>query len=235
MLCSFFCSVPTFEFDSITSSCKTALACNFFCMSHLLEGLEPYQYAPVPSPSPSPPSTFPSPFKSFDDCKESPNLPSEHVGIWSFALIKTQILLLDSKFCTVSKAKDLTYTKKHTQTLASSLRNFSFPPAPHSLDSFRPLLQSANIVNEIGSLYSRLQFGRKCTMHWQLIEVEMQRLTVLIEQITDQHKELKQELEFVIMSEQRQAKQLATLRKVKKSNAAIKKDLTAHKTSLQAH
>lgn len=62
----------------------------------------------------------------------------------------------------------------------------------------------------------------------------MQRLAVLIGQAADWHEELKQELAFVITSKQCRAKHLATLREVKESNAAIKRDLTARKASLQA-
>lgn len=72
-------------------------------------------------------------------------------------------------------------------------------------------------------------------MYWQLIEVKMQHLIVLIRQAANRHKELKQELAFVITSKQCWAKRLATFHKMIESNTAIIKDLAMHGASLPAH
>lgn len=175
---SFFHSVPTLEVDSITNSRKVTLAYNSLYMPHSLDRLKPYQYAPVSSPGLA--TTFPSSFLLSDGQKKTPNLPSEHIGIQSSIFFKTQILLFEDKFRTISKAKDLARPKKYTKTLTSSLRDSLFSPASHHLNSFRLSLKSDYIISQTGSLYSRLPLGGKCSMYRQLIEVKMQRLTVLI-------------------------------------------------------
>lgn len=62
----------------------------------------------------------------------------------------------------------------------------------------------------------------------------MQRLNVLIGQAADRREKLKQEFTFLIASEQRCAKHLATLCEVKESNAGIKKDVSARRAALDA-
>lgn len=65
-LYSLFRSVPTFEFDSITLSCKAILACVSLYIPYLLERLESYQYFPIFGLSFGPHFAFPSFFKSLD-------------------------------------------------------------------------------------------------------------------------------------------------------------------------
>lgn len=62
----------------------------------------------------------------------------------------------------------------------------------------------------------------------------MQHLTILISKTANWYKKLKQKLAFIIILEQYWVKQLAIFHKVKKFNAAIKKNLAVHKTSLYA-
>lgn len=91
---------------------------------------------------------------------------------------------MDGKFRAVSEAKELEHTTKHAQALATSLRCTLFPLAPYRMDAFSAPSHSPDIINKI----SRLPFGGKYAMNCQLIEVEMQRLSVLIGQAADRHK-----------------------------------------------
>lgn len=220
-------SVATFEFADLTPSRKASLSCNALCMPHVLDGLEPHQYSAT-APS------FPSPSKSLDSWEEGPSSPQEHVGVRSTSLFKTQILPLEGKFRALSEAKDSAFTKSHAQELTSNLRDVQFPPAPYQLDTFRAPSLAPDVTTEIGSLYGRPPFGGKCALHRQMIEIEMQRLSVLIAKAADRREDLQQELVFVAASEQRRAKRIATLREVKESNAAIKKEVTARKVALNA-
>lgn len=165
MLHSFFRSVFTFKFNSITSSDKAALAYNSFCIPYLLEGPKFYQYTPIPGSGLSLSSTIPNPFKSSDGFKKCPNPPLKHINIWRSILFKPQILLLNGKFHAIFKVKNLANIKKYTQTLTFFLRNSSFPPAPYCLKCFRSFLLSANVVSQISLLYGCLPFERKCTMY----------------------------------------------------------------------
>lgn len=219
-------SVATFEFTELTPARKSSLVCNSLYMPYSLEGLEPHSYSSVPTP------TFPSPVQSSESWDEGPSSPQETVGARTTALFNTQILPMEAKFRAVSEAKDSVFTKSHAQALTSSVHDVQFPPAPHRLDSFRAPAPLPEVATEIGSLYSRLPFGGKCALHRQLIEVEMQRLSVLIAQAADRREDLKQELVFITAAEQRRARRIATLREVKESNAAIKKEVTARKAAL---
>lgn len=156
-------------------------------MSHSLERLELFQYFSDPNPH----HIFFSPSQIPEGWEGSPNLPSEHVDIWNTILFKTELLSVESKFRASFEAKDLSYTKKHAQDLASALHESLFTLASHRLDTFRPPLQSANIVSQIDMFYSCLSFDKKCAIHCQLIKVEMEHLTVLIGQASNQHEELK--------------------------------------------
>lgn len=124
ILHSLFCSIPTFEFHNITMSCKTTLTCNFFYMPHLLEELEPYQYALVLSPSLSLLFTISNLLKSSDGFENSLNSPSEYVSIQNSTFFKTQILFLDDKVCAISEVKNLAYIKKYASTLTFFLHDF---------------------------------------------------------------------------------------------------------------
>lgn len=132
---SLLCSIATFEFDSITTNCKITLVCTSFYMSYLVEGLEPFQYFSDPGPYP----TFPSLSQIPKGWEGAPNLLLEHINIWSAALFKTQLLPIESKFRASSEAKDLFYSKKHTQDLASTLRESLFTPAFYCFNTFRLL------------------------------------------------------------------------------------------------
>lgn len=62
----------------------------------------------------------------------------------------------------------------------------------------------------------------------------MRRLSVLIIKAADRWEDLKQKLVFIAASEQRWAKSIVTLWKVKESNTVIKKEMTARKVALNA-
>lgn len=62
----------------------------------------------------------------------------------------------------------------------------------------------------------------------------MRRLSVLIIKAADRWEDLKQKLVFIAASEQRWAKRIVTLWKVKESNTVIKKEMTARKVALNA-
>lgn len=222
-------SVTTFKFSDFTPTRKAVLLCNSLCMPHSIKGLEPHQYESVPT------ATFPSPLMSVESWEEEgPSSPQEHIGIRSSSDIKNQILPLEGRFRAASEAKDLAFTKGHAQDLSATMRDIQFPPAPHRLDSFRAPPYSADITSEIGSLYGRLPFGGKCVMHRQMVEAEMQRLSILIGKAADRREDLKKELAFVVSAEQRRARCIATLREVKESNAGIKKDITSRMAALDA-
>lgn len=110
-LYSLFCSISTFEFNSIIMFYKITLVYNLFYISHLFERLELYQYASVSDLSLA--TIFLNSFILSDSWEKYRNLLLGHINIWSFTLFKIQILLIKDKFCFVSKAKDLAYTKKH--------------------------------------------------------------------------------------------------------------------------
>ena len=102
----------------------------------------------------------------------------------------------------------------------------------HHLDSFWAPSFALDVITKIGSFYVCLPFGGKCALYRQMIEIKMQRLSVLIAKTVDHKKDLKQKLVFVAALEQCQAKHIAMLWKVKKSNAAIKKEVTVYKIVL---
>lgn len=142
---------------------KVTLACNPLYIPSLLKRLESYQY--ISAPGIGPLTTFPSPLKSSDGWEATPNLPSEQIGIWSSTLFKIQFLPMEGKFHAVSETKDLAHNKKHAQTLVSVLHESPSPLTTHRLDSFCPSLKSADVVSQIGWLYSYLPFGKKCIIY----------------------------------------------------------------------
>lgn len=111
---------------------------NSFYMPYLLEGLELYQYISILSLSSNLLFTVFSLFKSFDSFEKSPNLASKYISILISVFFKTQILPLNSKFYAISEAKDLVYTNKYIQTLASSLYDSPFFFTSYCLNNFRP-------------------------------------------------------------------------------------------------
>lgn len=129
MLCNHFHSILIFEFNIITMSHKAILVYKSFYILYL--------YALVFDSSPSLLSIILHSFKSFEGFKDSPNWSSKYKDIQSYTLFKIQTLLLESKFCTISKAKDLSHIKNHAQTLTSSLCDFLLPLILPCLNNFR--------------------------------------------------------------------------------------------------
>lgn len=85
----------------------------------------------------------------------------------------------------------MAFTNSYAQKLTSNLRNIQFSSAPHRLDTFRAPFFVPDVTTEFGSLYRRLPFGGKCTLHQQIIKIEMQRLSILIAKAVDRRKNLK--------------------------------------------
>lgn len=102
----------------------------------------------------------------------------------------------------------------HAKEITQMARTYDLPYLPHTLDTYRTPPATATIIDEVALHYSQSSFEEKHELHIDQVEMEIERLNILIQVTCNQKLALESDLAFLLGREKERQRAIRTLQEL---------------------